>query len=225
MSSEPGRAVIGFSPFSTFFCSASGQPPGGWPRSPRSIDTTESGKAMSLRRVLDIGDGQVLAHHHQRHVADDLGRRRHLDDVAEHLVDVGIGLRHLVPARLQPERARLLLEVGELAARHLVQIDFRGRRLEVALEGRVLVAHRLPVERDLADRLPDRARGRARCRCSASTSEPRQGCEVLPESASIAASTASTPASTAASTVAADSARRVVGVEMDRQADLLAAAP
>ena len=39
---------------------------------------------------------------------------------------------------------------------------------------------------------------------SASTSEPRQGCDVLPESASIAASIASTPLSTAASTVAAD---------------------
>ncbi len=36
----------------------------------------------------------------------------------------------------------------------------------------------------------------------ASTMEPSVGCEVLPESASIAASTASTPASEAASTVA-----------------------
>ncbi len=39
---------------------------------------------------------------------------------------------------------------------------------------------------------------------SAATIEPRQGCEVQPEKASIAASTASTPASTAASTVAAE---------------------
>ena len=39
---------------------------------------------------------------------------------------------------------------------------------------------------------------------SSSTIEPRQGCEVLPENASIAASIASTPLSTAASTVAAD---------------------
>ena len=39
---------------------------------------------------------------------------------------------------------------------------------------------------------------------SASTIEPRQGCEVLPEKESIAASMASTPLSTAASTVAAD---------------------
>ena len=43
---------------------------------------------------------------------------------------------------------------------------------------------------------------RSVCR-SASTIEPRQGCEVPPEKASIAASTASTPGSAAARTVAA----------------------
>ncbi len=117
--------MIGASPFSTFFCSALGQPPGGWPRSPCSISTTEPGKATSVARVDDVGGRQARRHHHQRHVADDLGGRRHLDDVAEHLVDVGIGLRHLVPARLEAERARLFLEVGELAAGHLVQIDLR----------------------------------------------------------------------------------------------------
>ena len=57
---------------------------------------------------------------------------------------------------------------------------------------------------------------------SASTIEPRQGCEVSPDIESIAASMASTPASTAASTLAADDAGGVVGVEVDRQADLLA---
>ncbi len=165
---------------------------------------------------------EILAHHHQRHVADHLGGRRHLDDVAEHQVDVVIGLRHLVPARFQPQRTRLFLEVGELAARHLVQIDLRSRPLQVALEGGVLVAHRLPVERDAPDPVRRRGRCRARCPRSASTIEPRQGCEVLPESASIAASTASTPASTAASTVAADDARGVVGVEVDRQVGRLA---
>ena len=101
--------------------------------------------------VLDFGDGQVLADHHQRHVAHNLGRRCHLDDVAEHQIDVVIGLRDLVPARFQPERARLLLQVGELPAGHLVKIDLGGRALQVALERGVLVANRLPVERNPAD--------------------------------------------------------------------------
>ena len=44
---EPGRTVIGSAPLRIFFCSAFGQPPGGWPRSPWNILTTESGNATS----------------------------------------------------------------------------------------------------------------------------------------------------------------------------------
>ena len=62
-----------------------------------------------------------------------------------------IGLRHLVPARFQPERARLLLQIGELTARHLVQVHFRSGSLQIALEGGVLVADGLPVEGDFPD--------------------------------------------------------------------------
>ena len=43
----PGRSVIGTSPFSTLAWIAWGQPPGGWPRLPRIMSTTESGKDMS----------------------------------------------------------------------------------------------------------------------------------------------------------------------------------
>ena len=46
-------------------------------------------------RILDIGAGEVLAHHHQGHVADDLRGRRDLDDIAEHVVDDAVGLRDL----------------------------------------------------------------------------------------------------------------------------------
>ena len=67
------------------------------------------GEGQILLRVHDVGDGQILADHHQRHVAHHLGGRRHLDDVAEHPVHVGIGLGHLVPARLQAQRAGLFL--------------------------------------------------------------------------------------------------------------------
>ncbi len=110
------------------------------------------GEGNILAGVLHIRDTEILADHHQRHVAHHLGRRRHLDDVAEHLVGIGIGLRHLeASGSLKTGRARLLLQIGELAARHLVKIDFRGRSLEVALERRILVAHRFPVERNPAD--------------------------------------------------------------------------
>jgi hypothetical protein len=166
------------------------------------MSTTESGKATSTLRVFDLRPGQALRHHHQRHVAHHLGRGRDLDDVAEHLVGIGIGLRHLVPALLQPQAAGLRLEVGELAAGHLVQVDLGGRGLQAGLEGRILLAHAFPVVEICRIAPMSRPVSRSVWR-SASTMDPRQGCEVPPENASIAASTASTPASQAARMVAA----------------------
>jgi hypothetical protein len=58
----------------------------------------------------------------QRHVADHLGRRRNLDDVAEHDVDVRIGLRDLRPSRFQAKGTGLLAQVRVLAARHFMVI-------------------------------------------------------------------------------------------------------
>ncbi len=104
-------------------------------------------------RILDLLAGQPLRDHHQRHVADHLGRRRDLDDVAEHPVHLGIGVGHLVPAVLEPEAAGLGLEVGELPAGHLVQVDLRGGGPGAGLEGRILVADPFPVVRDVADRV------------------------------------------------------------------------
>ena len=74
----------------------------------------------------------------------------HLHDVAEHAVDLGIRFRHLVPALGEAQRARLLAQVRELPARHLVQVDLGRRRPHVGLERGVLRAHHLPVVGDLA---------------------------------------------------------------------------
>ena len=115
--------------------------------------------------------------HEQRHVAHDLGGGRDLHDVAEHLVHVGVGLRHFRPARVvDAERARLLAQVRVLAAGHAVHVDIGGAGANVALERRVEPAHLLPVRRDhaqvrgidagvaraVAQRLDDRAEVRLR---------------------------------------------------------------
>ena len=220
--SEPGRTVIGVSPFSTFFCSAVGHPPGGWPRSPRIICTTDSGKATSFSGSATSRGGEPRGDHHQREVADHLRRRRHLDDVAEQPVDVGIGLGHLVPARLEAERARLFLEIGELAARHLVQIDLRGAEAEIGLEGAVLRPHRLEIERDLADRRPasrpvsrsvslerldERAEAGLRGQAGHGIDRRIDGVDARLDRGQHRGGR---------------NARRVVGVEVDRQPDLLA---
>ena len=55
--------------------------------------------------VFDVGAGEALAHHHQGHVANNLGAWRHFDDIAEHLVHVGVGAGDLGPAFFKPEEA------------------------------------------------------------------------------------------------------------------------
>ena len=97
-----------------------------------------------------------------RHVADHLGGRRHLDDVAEHLVDLRVGVRDLRPAMIvDAERARLLAQIRVLAARHAVHVDLGGAGADVALERHVTVPHLLPVGGDRAQVVAGRAASRA----------------------------------------------------------------
>ena len=79
--------------------------------------------------------GQCARDHGERHVADDLRGRRDLDDVAEHLVDLGVRLRHFLPAVfIDPQRAGLLTQVGVLPARHAMQVHLGSARADVTLE-------------------------------------------------------------------------------------------
>ncbi|MNL81011.1 hypothetical protein D3C87_2080050 [compost metagenome] len=56
-----------------------------------------------------------------------------------------------MPFGFETERTGLLLEIGELPARHLMEIDFGSRPLEIAFEGCILAPHRFPIEGDAAD--------------------------------------------------------------------------
>ena len=67
----------------------------------------------------------LVLHHVQGHVADDFGRRRNLDYIAEHHADPVIHVLDIFPAVQQPQGSGLLLQVGVLPARHLVHIHFR----------------------------------------------------------------------------------------------------
>src|SRR6202044_1356564 len=68
-------------------------------------------------------------HHGDGHIADDFGGRGDLDDVAEHLVDLRVRLRHLRPAVIvESQRARLLAKIRVLAPRHAVNVDLGGAR-------------------------------------------------------------------------------------------------
>ena len=83
---------------------------------PRRTRPPISGNASSRSRSSDVVRRQVVGHHEQRHVADDLRRRRDLDDVAEQLVDLGVHPADLGPAVGQAERLGLLV-AGSCTAR------------------------------------------------------------------------------------------------------------
>ena len=105
-------------------------------------------------RVRHVFRRQTAGDHHQRHVADHLGRRRDLHDVAEHAVDLGIGPGDLGPALVvDAERARLFAQIGVLPAGDLVVVDVGRAGPEIALEGAVEVAHLLPIGRQRHHRI------------------------------------------------------------------------
>ena len=90
--------------------------------------------------VQDVGRRKLVRHHEQRHVAHDLARWRHLDDVTEQLVGCRVRFAELRPPALQAKTLGLLAQVRVLAARHLVLIDVGAWRLEPLFERVVQLA-------------------------------------------------------------------------------------
>ena len=102
--------------------------------------SSRSGSSTSLGR-------QVVGDHEQGHVADDLRRRRHLDDVAEQPVDLGVRAGR-PRASATPGRAPRACwqQVRVLAAGHLVLVDVGGAGAACRVSnGGVQLADRLPV--------------------------------------------------------------------------------
>ena len=87
--------------------------------------------------VDDVGGLDAAAEEEQRHVADDFRRRRDFHDVTEELIHVGVAASDLGPAMGDAHGVGLLLEVGVLAAGHLVEIDLGRAAFRRGVEGRV----------------------------------------------------------------------------------------
>src|SRR4051812_11911355 len=86
-----------------------------------------------------------VSHQEDRHIADYFAGRRDLDDIAERTIDAGISGRDLMPSLTESHAFGLFLEISELPARHLMQVDFGGTALGAGIEGCVPTAHNFPV--------------------------------------------------------------------------------
>ena len=84
-------------------------------------------------------------HHEDSHVANCLGRRRNLHNVAQHCVDGLVHVLDFLKLVTQAKAFHLGLQVGVLTAWNLVLVDFRRRRLQIGLEILVHRTHIRPV--------------------------------------------------------------------------------
>jgi len=84
------------------------------------------GKSQLLFGSIDILGLEIALHQEHRHIADHLGGRCYLDDVAEHHVDLVVHLLALIPALDETEPGNLRFVVGVLAAGNLVMVDLRS---------------------------------------------------------------------------------------------------
>lgn len=84
-------------------------------------------------------------HHEDGKVSHHLGGGRDLHDVAQHVIDGAEHLAHLVKAGAKAQRLHLGTQVGVLAARNLIAVDFGERRNKAVVKVLVAQTHVAPV--------------------------------------------------------------------------------
>ena len=84
-------------------------------------DTLREGGGIRLQ-IHDVCWADAFAEAEQSHVTDHLARGRHLHDVAEKFIHLGVSPGDFWPSMRNPHARGLLLQVGVLAAGHLMNI-------------------------------------------------------------------------------------------------------
>ena len=100
---------------------------------------------MAGAKPFELPDRRAVTHQKEGHIAHYLAGRGDLHDVAKGDVHLGVGPGNLRPFMRQAHRLRLFFEIRVLAARHFVQIHFRGAGLWTAVKGEIVVANNFPV--------------------------------------------------------------------------------
>ena len=113
--------------------------------------------------IQNIGRLDAARNEKHRHVAHDFAAGGDFDDVAEKLVDLGVGAGDFRPALRQAHAGGLFLEIGVLAAGHFVLINFRRAAARGGVERRVVGARPFPSNRKIRSAPPNPGRCRAGC--------------------------------------------------------------
>mmetsp|Transcript_67070 Transcript_67070/g.178642 ORF Transcript_67070/g.178642 Transcript_67070/m.178642 type:complete len:216 (+) Transcript_67070:783-1430(+) len=102
-------------------------------------------EGLHLLHVLEVLHGDALLKQEEGNVADRLGRRRNLHDVAAPVVHVAVHLEDGIPILGITQGPALSVHVGVLATRNLVIKHACSHGLHAALEDAVHVADKGPV--------------------------------------------------------------------------------
>ena len=106
-------------------------------------DTFREGEGLCL--IDDLLFRQIVGDQELSHVAHNLARRGHFDDVAEQAVGNGVALLHGGPLSRESQLGGLIQQVGVLPTRHFVDVNVSRATLLAALEGSIKATAFLPV--------------------------------------------------------------------------------
>ena len=140
-----GAAGDGLFPLEHHPLQVLGEAPGGLAHHAFEIAYHRIGKCQRLPLTDHRLRRQVVLHHEDGQIPHHLGGGGHLHDVPQHLVHVPVHLLHRVKAVAQAQALHLGLQVGVLAAGHLVAVDVGGGVGDAALKAAVAQAHVRPV--------------------------------------------------------------------------------
>ena len=122
-----------------------GEAPGGLSHHALEVGHNGVGVAEILALGADVLGGQVVLDHEDGQIAHHFGGGGHLDDAAQHIVDLLVHLLDLVEAAAQTKGDDLRLQVGVLAAGDLIAVDVGDGALQTVVEVLVAQTHVSPV--------------------------------------------------------------------------------
>ena len=115
-----------------------------------AVEEVDNGlrEVEGISLFIDILLGQMVLYHEEGHIADDLGGRGDLDDIAEHHIDLRIHAADFRPLGSETDSRCLLAQVRVLSARHFMLVKGRIRIRHLGVDTCIVRTDTLPVAVD-----------------------------------------------------------------------------